>query len=133
MEISMVVLLAEIILILVLGIGWIFGARRLDLKRHHWAIYGVLAVHLITVFLWMIPSGSSWIWIPSEGNLFLFAHAVLGIIPIILGIVVVVAFLITPGMPLKLLRKTKPLMFVILALWFIAFIMGLYIYSDFYL
>jgi hypothetical protein len=81
----------------------------------------------------MVPSGSTWIWVPSTDKFLLFAHAILGIIPIILGIVVVGAFLFTKGMPLSLLRKMKPLMFVILILWLIAFILDLYIYSDFYL
>ncbi len=55
------------------------------------------------------------------------------IIPIILGIIVVIAFIITPGMPLQLLRKAKPAMIAILILWAIAFILGLAIYSDWYL
>ena len=133
METSSIILFAEIALILVLGLGWVFGSRRLNLKRHHRAIYSVLGLHLITVFLWMIPSGSNWIWNPSSGSWLLFVHAILGIIPIILGIIVIIAFIITPGMPLQLLRKAKPAMIAILILWVVAFILGLAIYSDWYL
>jgi hypothetical protein len=53
-------------------------------------------------------------------------HDVVGILAILLGAILVVLFLIKRGMPLKLLKRTRPFMFLTIGVWIIAFILGVY-------
>ncbi|MFW9975189.1 MAG: hypothetical protein ACFFDQ_07995 [Candidatus Thorarchaeota archaeon] len=123
------ILVLEIIVLFALIIGWIYGARRMHFKLHHKAVYSVVLIHILTVGVWMIPRAFERLSI-MLGNPITFwyqiVHDILGILAISLGAVLVVIFLMKQGMPLKLLKKTRPFMFLTIGIWIIAFILGLY-------
>ncbi len=79
LEISAMVLVIELVIILGVAFGWWYGARRLNLKLHHGAVYLLVLVHLLTVGLWMIPrSLAKLVWyLPTQrdiGILFFMTH-----------------------------------------------------------
>ena len=53
--IAMIVMVIETILVVALMVGWLYGARRMDFKTHHRAVYPIVLIHSITVGVWMIP------------------------------------------------------------------------------
>jgi hypothetical protein len=129
-------LIIEVLMIIVLLIGWLYGARRLEFRVHHRAVYSIVLVNSLLVGLWMIPQAinlasfgyfddlsTSWHQI---------LHDILGIIAVVLSIIVSVIFLIRRDMPLKLLKRTRPLMILILTLWIITFALGVLAYTIFW-
>jgi len=98
-------------------------------KLHHKAVYSVVLIHILTVGVWMIPRAFERLSI-MLGNPITFwyqiVHDILGILAISLGAVLIVIFLMKQGMPLKLLKKTRPFMFLTIGIWIIVFILGLY-------
>ncbi len=123
------ILVLEIIVLLALIIGWIYGARRMHFKLHHRMVYSVVLIHILTVGFWMIPRAVERLSIMLSNPIIFWyqiVHDILGILAISLGVVLVVIFLIKQGMPLKLLKKTRPFMFLTIGIWIIAFILGLY-------
>ena len=127
--IAYIVLFLEVIVLLVLTIGWIYGARRTDYNLHHKAVYFVVLVHMLTVGVWMIPQAIARIPFmlgDPIANWYQIVHDVIGMLAIVLGVLLVIVFLIKTGMPLKLLKSTRPLMFVTIGTWIIAFLLGVY-------
>jgi hypothetical protein len=127
--IAYIVLILEVIVLLVLAIGWIYGSRRMNYNLHHKAVYFVALVHMLTVGVWMIPRALervSFMIADPIRNWYQIVHDVVGILAIALGVLLVIAFLIRTGMPLKLLKRTRPLMFLTVGTWVIAFILGVY-------
>jgi hypothetical protein len=127
--IAYIALILEIIVLLVLAIGWIYGSRRMNYKLHHKAVYFVALVHLLTVGAWMIPQSIPripFMLADPITNWYQIVHDVIGMLAIVLGVILVVVFLIKTGMPLKLLKRTRPLMFVTVGIWVIAFLLGVY-------
>ncbi|MFW9887658.1 MAG: hypothetical protein ACFFER_05710 [Candidatus Thorarchaeota archaeon] len=125
------VLILETVIVIVLLIGWLFGARRLEFTLHHRAVYSIVLIHSITVGVWMIPralSLVSYIMADPVGNLPLILHDTLGIIAVVLGLIVGVTFIIRRDMPLKLLKRTRPIMLVILVLWLTTFFLGIVVF-----
>jgi hypothetical protein len=59
-------------------------------------------------------------------NWYQIVHDIIGIFAIVLGVLLIVVFLVKTGMPLKLLKRTRPLMFVTIGTWIIAFLLGIY-------
>jgi predicted small integral membrane protein len=55
-------------------------------------------------------------------------HDTLGIMAVILGIIVGVTFIIRRDMPLKLLKRFRPVMLLILFLWITTFFLGFMVY-----
>ena len=55
-------------------------------------------------------------------------HDTIGILAIALGVILVVLFLIKRDIPLKLLKRTRPFMFLTIGIWVLAFILGIYWY-----
>lgn len=123
------VLVLELIVLAVLIIGWLYGARRMNFKLHHKAVYSVVLIHILTVGIWMIPRAMERLSI-MLGNPLTFwyqiVHDVIGILAIVLGAVLAILFLTRKGMPLKLLKRTRPFMFLTIGVWIIAFILGMY-------
>jgi hypothetical protein len=129
--VASIVLAVETVIVIVLLIGWLFGARRLEFTLHHWAVYSIVLIHSITVGIWMIPralSFVSYIIADPVGNWPLILHDTLGIVAVLLGIIVGVTFLIRRDMPLKLLKRFRPVMLVILVLWITTFFLGFVVY-----
>ena len=127
--IGYLVMILEVIVLLVLAIGWIYGSRRMDYKLHHKAVYFVALIHMLTVGAWMIPQAILRIPVMLADpitNWYQIVHDIIGMLAIVLGVLLVVVFLIKTGMPLKLLKRTRPLMFVTVGTWVIAFLLGLY-------
>ncbi|MHA1576130.1 MAG: hypothetical protein ACTSU3_02095 [Candidatus Thorarchaeota archaeon] len=127
--ISYIVLVLEVIVLIVLIVGWIYGARRMDFNLHHKAVYFIALVHMITVGVWMIPRAIERLSLMLADpimNWYQIVHDIVGIIAIGLGVLLVLIFLIRSGMPLKLLKSTRPLMFLTIGTWIIAFILGVY-------
>lgn len=127
--IAYIVLVLEIIVLLVLAIGWIYGSRRMDYKLHHKAVYFVALVHMLTVGVWMIPQSIAripFMLADPITNWYQIIHDVIGMLAIVLGVLLVLLFLVKTGMPLKLLKRTRPLMFVTIGIWVIAFLLGVY-------
>lgn len=129
LSIPHLVLILEIVIAIFLFMGWLYGARRMDFKLHHYAVYSVVLVHLITVGLWMIPQALNRIPFMLANplmNWYQILHDLVGSLALILGIILTVLFLIKRGMPLKLLKRTRPLMFLTIGTWILAFLMGVY-------
>lgn len=127
--VAYLVLILEVAVLLVLIIGWIYGARRKDFNLHHKAVYFVAFVHMLTVGLWMIPRALerlSFMLSNPIANWYQIVHDVVGILAIGLGVLLVLVFLVKSGMPLKLLKRTRPLMFLTIGVWIIAFALGVY-------
>jgi len=127
--ISYFVLVLEVVVLIVLAIGWTFGSRRMNYKLHHKAVYFVALVHMITVGIWMIPQALQRVSIILANpimNWYQIVHDIVGILAIGLGVLLVIIFLVKSGMPLKLLKRTRPLMFLTIGIWIIAFILGVY-------
>ena len=129
------VLMIETVVVVVLLIGWYFGARRLNFNLHHGVVYSIIVAHILTLGLWMIPIASGALpflltdpvrfWRP-------LAHFILGILALVFGIILGILFLIKRDIPLKLLRSARPLMILTLALWIISFVLGLVNYLSRY-
>ena len=129
MPISYMVLILEVIVLIVLVVGWIYGARRKDFNSHHKAVYFVALVHMLTVGVWMIPRALERLSLMLANpimNWYQIVHDIVGILAIGLGVLLVVIFLVKSGMPLKLLKRTRPLMFLTIGTWIIAFVLGVY-------
>ncbi len=127
--ISYIVLILEVIVLIVLVVGWIYGARRKDFNLHHKAVYIVALVHMLTVGVWMIPRALDRLSIMLANpllNWYQIVHDIVGILAIGLGVLLVVIFLARSGMPIKLLKQTRPLMFLTIGTWIIAFVLGVY-------
>ncbi len=123
------VLILEISIVLVLLIGWIYGARRMNFKIHHRAVWFVALIHLLTVGFWMIPRSLerlSFMLANPIANWYQILHDAIGILAIGLGVILVLMFLVKKGMPLKLLKRTRPFMFLTIGTWILAFILGFY-------
>lgn len=127
--ISYYVLILEVIVLIVLVVGWIYGARRKDFNLHHKAVYFVALVHMLTVGIWMIPRALDRLSLMLANpimNWYQIVHDIVGILAIGLGVLLVVIFLVRSGMPIKLLKQTRPLMFLTIGTWIIAFVLGVY-------
>jgi len=127
--ISYIVLILEVIVLIVLVVGWTYGARRKDFNLHHKAVYFVVLVHMLTVGVWMIPRALERLSLMLANpimNWYQIVHDIVGILAIGLGVLLVVIFLARSGMPVKLLKQTRPLMFLTLGTWIIAFVLGVY-------
>jgi hypothetical protein len=122
-------MILEILVLIVLLIGWIYGARKKHFKMHHKAVYFVALVHLITVGVWMIPQALLRLPIMLANpiqNWYQIVHDSIGMLAIILGVLLVVIFLTKKGMPAGLVKRTRPLMFLTVGIWIIAFLLGVY-------
>jgi hypothetical protein len=123
------VLVLEIVVLVALLLGWIYGASRMNFKLHHKAVYFVVLIHILTVGLWMIPRALERLSIMLANPItfwYQIVHDIVGILAIGLGAILVILFLIRSGMPLKLLKRTRPFMFLTIGVWIIAFILGVY-------
>lgn len=120
-QIALIVMIAETAIVVVLFVGWYFGSRQMKYTIHHGAVYSIVLVHILTVALWMIPVG---LLLVPLGNLFQTFHDTVGFLAVSLGAILAVLFLVRRGMPLKLLKKTRPLMILTLILWAVAFLSG---------
>ena len=127
--VSYLVLVLEITVLAVLLIGWRFGASRKNFKFHHKAVYFVVLIHILTVGLWMIPRSIDRLSVMLSNPItfwYQIVHDVIGILALGLGAILVILFLIKSGMPVKLLKRTRPFMFLTIGVWIIAFILGVY-------
>ncbi|TET09368.1 MAG: hypothetical protein E3J86_08435 [Candidatus Thorarchaeota archaeon] len=127
--ISYFVLILEVIVLIVLVVGWIYGARRKDFNLHHKAVYFVALIHMLTVGIWMVPRALNRLTRMLANpimNWYQIVHDIVGILAIGLGVLLVVIFLVRSGMPIKLLKQTRPLMFLTIGTWIIAFVLGVY-------
>ncbi len=127
--IAMIVMITETILVVGLMIGWLYGARRMDFKTHHRAVYPIVLIHSITVGLWMIPIAIGRLPIMLANPMaywYQIVHDMLGFAGITLGIVLALLYAFKRNMPLKLLKKTRPIMFLAIGVWVIAFLLGVY-------
>ena len=127
--IAYVVLVLEIVVLIALLVGWRYGASKKNFDLHHKVVYLVVLIHILTVGFWMIPRAMERLSIMLSSPLtfwYQIVHDIIGILAIGLGAVLVVLFLIKKGMPLKLLKRTRPFMFLTVGIWIIAFILGLY-------
>ncbi|MFW9799992.1 MAG: hypothetical protein ACFFD9_06130 [Candidatus Thorarchaeota archaeon] len=126
------VLIAETFVLIVLLIGWLYGARRLEFRLHHRAVYSVVLIHAVTVGPWMIMRAmlfaSQGLFDDPISSWYQILHDALGIIAISLGFIVAVVFLVRRDMPLKLLKRTRPVMILILTLWVVTFLLGVMSY-----
>ncbi len=127
MQIAILVMLFETVMMAIILLGWYYGARRLDLKLHHRAVYSMVFVHLVGVTLWMIPralSISSEVFENPGTYWYLIVHNILGFVALSMGIVLSLLFILKPDMPLSLLRRARPAMILVLIVWSVAFILG---------
>ncbi|MHA2270467.1 MAG: hypothetical protein ACXACI_01305 [Candidatus Hodarchaeales archaeon] len=135
-QIAILVLLAEIIFILALLMGWYFGARRLNIDLHHLVVYIAVPVQFVLLVLWMLPKplkSLDFLLDAPIKNWNLLAHFILGLITIGLALGVVITFIIYRGVPLTVLRKVRPVMIAILLLWIVTFSLGAWnFYKKYY-
>ncbi len=124
-----IVLVLEIVVLLALLIGWRYGASRMNFKLHHKAVYLVVLFHILTVGLWMIPQSIERLAVMMSNPIMFWyqiVHDIVGILALGLGAILVIIFLVKTGMPLKLLKRTRPFMFLTIGVWVIAFVLGVY-------
>ena len=124
-----IVLVLEIIVLLALLVGWRYGASRMNFNLHHMAVYGVVLIHILTVGVWMIPQAWARLGIMLSDPItfwYQIVHDVVGILAIALGAILALLFIVKRGMPLKLLKRTRPFMFLTIGVWVIAFLLGVY-------
>jgi hypothetical protein len=129
LSIPHLVLVLEIIVLIVLLIGWLYGASRMNFKLHHQAVYLVVLIHILTVGVWMIPRAMARLSVMLSNPMafwYMIVHDIVGILAIGLGAILVILFLVKRGMPLKLLKRTRPIMFLTIGVWVIAFLLGVY-------
>ena len=129
--IAMIVMITETILVIGMMIGWLYGARRMDFKTHHRTVYPIVLIHSITVGFWMIPISIGRLPIMLSNPMvfwYQILHDMLGFVGIGLGIVLSLLYIFKRGMPLKLLKRTRPIMFLAIGVWVFAFILGFYWY-----
>ena len=127
--IAYLVLVLEIVVLTALMIGWRYGASKKNFDLHHKAVYLVVLIHILTVGLWMIPRAMERLSIMLSNPLtfwYQIVHDIIGILAIGLGAVLVVIFLVKKGMPLKLLKRTRPFMFLTIGVWIFSFLLGIY-------
>ncbi len=127
--ISYLILVLEIIVLIALLVGWRYGASRMKFKLHHKAVYSVVLIHLLTVSFWMIPIAVSRLSIMLGDPItfwYQIVHDMIGILAIGLGAILAAIFIFKRGMPLKLLKRTRPIMFITISVWVIAFLLGIY-------
>ncbi|MFW9920985.1 MAG: hypothetical protein ACFFED_15400 [Candidatus Thorarchaeota archaeon] len=127
--IAMIVMAIETILVIGLMVGWLYGARRMDFKTHHRAVYPIVLIHSITVGFWMIPIAIARLPIMLANPMafwYQIVHDMIGFAGIALGIILALLYAFKRDMPLKLLKKTRPIMFLTIGVWSAAFILGLY-------
>lgn len=125
--ISIIAIVIESLLFVMLLVGWYFGARRLNLSLHHWMVYSLIPIHSVFLFLWMIPRFLvvlTTLPVTPIGGIGMIFHGIFGILAGVVIILIVILFLLRRDLPLNLLRKTRPLMFVALLMWVILFIGG---------
>lgn len=129
--VASLVLGVETVIVIVLLIGWLLGARRLEFTLHHWVVYSIVLIHSITVGVWMIPRAMrfiTYIIADPAGNWPLILHDTVGIVAVLLGIIVGLTFIIRRDMPLRLLKRMRPVMILILILWITSFLLGFAVY-----
>ena len=127
--IAYLVLVLEIVVLTALMIGWRYGASKKNFDLHHKAVYLIVLIHILTVGLWMIPRAMERLSIMLSNPLtfwYQIVHDIIGILAIGLGAVLVVIFLVKKGMPLKLLKRTRPFMFLTIGVWIFSFLLGIY-------
>ncbi len=128
---ALVIMIVETIIVVAMMIGWLFGSRRMFIKLHHRVVYPAILIHAITVGAWMIPIAFERLPLmlanPME-NWYQISHDTIGIIAITLGLIMGLMFGPRKEMPIKLLKKTRPVMLLTVVLWVTAFILGLYWY-----
>ena len=127
--ISYLILVLEIIVLMALLVGWRYGASRMNFDLHHKAVYSVVLIHILTVGFWMIPIAVSRLSITLGDPItfwYQIVHDTIGILAIGFGAVLAVIFIFKRGLPLKLLKRTRPIMFITISVWIIAFLLGLY-------
>ncbi len=127
--IAMIVMVVETILVIALMIGWLYGARRMDFGTHHRAVYPIVLIHSITVGVWMIPIAIGRLPIMLANPMvfwYQIVHDMLGFVGISLGIILALLYVFKRDMPLKLLKRTRPIMFLTIGVWFLSFVLGLY-------
>lgn len=127
--IGYIMLILEVIVLLVLVVGWIYGSRRRDFNLHHKAVYFIILVHLLTVGFWMIPRAIERVSI-MLGNPLLYwyqiIHDFVGMFAIVVGVLLVVVYFVKTRMRPTLLKHTKSLMLLTVVTWIIAFVLGVY-------
>jgi heme A synthase len=129
-------LVIEILMIIVLLVGWVYGARRHNSRLHHRAVYSIVLVNSLIVGLWMIPQAMNLaqfgFFDDFSASWYQILHDTFGIIAIVLSILVSAIFLWRRDMPGRLLKRTRPLMILILILWIITFVLGVLAYTIFW-
>jgi hypothetical protein len=129
MPIAFLALIIETIILIVLLIGWRYGASKRKFKLHHQTVYLVVLIQLLTVGIWMIPRALERLSIMLSNPLvfwYQIVHDIIGILAIGLGVILVLIFFVKKGMPIVWLRRTRPFMFLTVGVWIIAFILGVY-------
>jgi len=127
--IPFLVLGIELVVLFILILGWLSGSRRMDFKIHHRAVWSVVFLHILTVGLWMIPQAIARLSIALSNPLlywYQIVHDFVGLLAISLGAILVLIFLVKSGMPIRLLKKTRPFMFLTVGIWITAFLLGFY-------
>lgn len=129
-------LVIETVIVIILLAGWLYGARRLDFRIHHWAVYSTVLVNSILVGLWMIPQAIALVvgnyFADPFATLHVTVHLMIGLVTVVLSIIVSFMFLVRRDMPLKLLKRTRPVMILVLSLWTITFLLGVMTYTTFW-
>ncbi|RMG19667.1 MAG: hypothetical protein D6732_29625 [Methanobacteriota archaeon] len=132
---SSLVLLIEIVLVIVIGLGSYYG-RLLDIDLHHRLIYPAIFIQFVIVAFWMIPNVFFLREDPesplgSFGKIVLMLHALFGFIAILVSIYLAVYFLIfRRKWEIGNLALQRKIMIFALYIWVIAFILGILVYGG---
>ena len=129
------ILIAEIILMVLLFIGWYKGARRLNIDLHHYIVYSVTIIANFLFLIWMAPKITVDRYFSIISN---FPdtykptiHMTLGLIVLILMITVSGIFIVNRDININRLKRYKPLMIIIAITFPIVVFTGFLLYMKY--
>lgn len=129
------VLLTEIIVVIMLIVGWYFGARKLNIDFHHYMVYSATIIAVFIFIIWMGPKVFPDRFFSIISNFpetyKATIHMILGLITLILMITVSTLFLVNRDININRLKRYKPLMITIAILFPIVVITGFLLYMKY--
>ncbi len=138
LQVAEITLILETLMFVLIFIGWLYGSRRLNIFFHHRIVYPIVFINAVVIYFQMIAGGIRAIDFglllhPFEGTNWLrIGHMFLGVTTAILVFTLLIVFFLEPDLPLKILKRARPLMFATLIAWTMSFIVGCVLFIDKY-
>ncbi|MFX0211795.1 MAG: hypothetical protein ACFFDT_37810, partial [Candidatus Hodarchaeota archaeon] len=107
LQVAEITLILEILMFVLIFIGWFYGSRRLNIYLHHRIVYPIIFINGVAIYFQMIAGGIRAIHFglllhPFEGTNWLrIVHMILGATTMILVFILLLIFFLEPELPLK--------------------------------